>query len=180
MESGEHMADKAQFVDELCRVCAPGGRIVIVTWCHRDLAPGEALREEERALLERISKAYFLPDWCSAADYVGLLKAHGLDDVRTEDWSQDVAPFWGAVIRCVVRCPHLLCTGIRARCAPIGLTVPKSAVGTRRTALSPRGLAGLLKAGVGTLRGALVMPLMSQGFKMGTIKFQAVTAQRPQ
>jgi tocopherol O-methyltransferase len=35
LESGEHMPDKEQFVGELARVCAPGGRIIIVTWCHR-------------------------------------------------------------------------------------------------------------------------------------------------
>lgn len=28
-------ADNQQFVRELARVCAPGGRIIIVTWCHR-------------------------------------------------------------------------------------------------------------------------------------------------
>ncbi len=26
---------QAQFVRELARVTAPGGRIIIVTWCHR-------------------------------------------------------------------------------------------------------------------------------------------------
>jgi tocopherol O-methyltransferase len=30
-----------QFVRELARVCAPGGRVIIVTWCHRVLQPGE-------------------------------------------------------------------------------------------------------------------------------------------
>ena len=35
LESGEHMPDKQRFVGELVRVCAPGGRIIIVTWCHR-------------------------------------------------------------------------------------------------------------------------------------------------
>lgn len=35
LESGEHMPDKAQFVGELARVCAPGGRVIVVTWCHR-------------------------------------------------------------------------------------------------------------------------------------------------
>lgn len=35
LESGEHMPDKERFVSELARVCTPGGRIIIVTWCHR-------------------------------------------------------------------------------------------------------------------------------------------------
>jgi SAM-dependent methyltransferase len=33
MESGEHMPDKAQFVRELVRVAAPGGKVIVVTWC---------------------------------------------------------------------------------------------------------------------------------------------------
>ena len=32
LESGEHMPDKQQFVNELLRVATPGGRIIIVTW----------------------------------------------------------------------------------------------------------------------------------------------------
>lgn len=32
LESGEHMPDKARFVNELARVTAPGGRVIIVTW----------------------------------------------------------------------------------------------------------------------------------------------------
>lgn len=41
MESGEHMPDKEAFLKELLRVTMPGGRIIIVTWCHRELLPGE-------------------------------------------------------------------------------------------------------------------------------------------
>ncbi|KAK0593003.1 hypothetical protein LWI29_030447 [Acer saccharum] len=41
MESGEHMPNKKKFVSELARVAAPGATIIIVTWCHRDLAPSE-------------------------------------------------------------------------------------------------------------------------------------------
>ena len=35
MESGEHMPNKTQFVNQLYRMTAPGGRVIIVTWCHR-------------------------------------------------------------------------------------------------------------------------------------------------
>jgi tocopherol O-methyltransferase len=41
MESGEHMPDKEAFLKELLRVTMPGGRIIIVTWCHRELRPEE-------------------------------------------------------------------------------------------------------------------------------------------
>ena len=141
LESGEHMPNKAQFVSELARVTAPGGRVIVATWCHRDLEDGEVdLKPKEQKLLavseerkmeeawmetrgwlkglsvlralahpflfspplsppQRINKAYYLPPWCSGADYEALFKAAGLTDIRRDDWSASVAPFWGAVIR---------------------------------------------------------------------------------
>lgn len=147
LESGEHMPDKKKFVGELARVCSPGGQVIIVTWCHRVLGPGEkSLRPEEQSLLDRVNEAYYLPDWCSAADYTRLLEAEGLQGVKVADWSEQVAPFWGAVIK---------------------------------SALTSEGVFGLLKAGWTTIKGALVLPLMAQGFKMGTIKFNLITATKP-
>ncbi|KAL9296149.1 hypothetical protein ACSQ67_022045 [Phaseolus vulgaris] len=100
MESGEHMPDKTKFVRELGRVAAPGGTIIIVTWCHRDLGPDEqSLQPWEQDLLKKICDAYYLPAWCSAADYVKLLQSLSLQDIKSEDWSSFVAPFWPAVIR---------------------------------------------------------------------------------
>ena len=143
LESGEHMPDKERFVNELYRVVAPGGRVIIVTWCHRNLEAGEkGLREEEEELLRKINKAYFLPRWCSGNTYKELFEQVGLQDIKVGDWSQEVSPFWGAVIR---------------------------------SALSVNGVLGLLKAGWGTLQGALVMPLMAKGLRDGTIKFVLIT-----
>lgn len=53
-------------------MCAPGGHVIVVTWCHRVLAPGESLRPEEKSLLDRICEAYYLPAWCSIEDYRAL------------------------------------------------------------------------------------------------------------
>jgi tocopherol O-methyltransferase len=100
LESGEHMPDKKQFVNELFRVVEPGGRIIVVTWCHRDLEEGEtSLTKSEQRLLRRINRAYYLPQWCSVQDYVDLLKEKGATDIKREDWSYIIAPFWKAVIR---------------------------------------------------------------------------------
>uniref|UniRef100_A0A1J3F842 Tocopherol O-methyltransferase, chloroplastic n=1 Tax=Noccaea caerulescens TaxID=107243 RepID=A0A1J3F842_NOCCA len=100
MESGEHMPDKAKFVKELARVAAPGARIIIVTWCHRNLSQGEeALQPWEQNLLDRICKSFYLPAWCSISDYVELLQSLSLQDIKCADWSDNVAPFWPAVIR---------------------------------------------------------------------------------
>lgn len=35
-ESGEHMPDKKQYVEEMTRVLKPGGTIVIACWCQRE------------------------------------------------------------------------------------------------------------------------------------------------
>ena len=100
MESGEHMPDKKKFIGELTRVCAPGGKIIIATWCHRDLRLGEtALPESEQFLLDRICDAYYLPKWCSVSDYERIVNDDDrLTDLKTADWSKEVAPFWRAVI----------------------------------------------------------------------------------
>ena len=54
----EHMPDKSAFVKELVRVTAPGGRIIVVTWCHRELneTKGESsLSPNELKLLKKIN-----------------------------------------------------------------------------------------------------------------------------
>lgn len=100
LESGEHMPNKKRFVDELVRVATPGGRVIIVTWCHRVLDPGEeTLTAEETTLLDQICDAYYLPQWCSVDDYVSLFESQGMENIRTTDWSKEVTPFWGQVIK---------------------------------------------------------------------------------
>lgn len=100
LESGEHMPDKERFVDELVRVAMPGGRVIIVTWCHRVLEDGEAgLTADEQALLDDICDAYFLPQWCSVERYRELFEKHGMEGIRIADWSTEVSPFWGEVIK---------------------------------------------------------------------------------
>jgi len=100
LESGEHMPDKTQFVKELCRVAAPGGRILLVTWVTRDLEEGETgLTKKEEKLLAKINRAYYLPRWVSTQDYVAVFKQQGVKDIKTEDWSYVIAPFWKAVIK---------------------------------------------------------------------------------
>ena len=148
MESGEHMPDKTKFVGELARVAAPGGTIIIVTWCHRDLSPEEeSLKPDEKVLLNKICDAFYLPAWCSTADYVKLLQSLSLQDIKAADWSQNVAPFWPAVIR---------------------------------SALSWKGLTSLLRTGWKTIKGALAMPLMIEGYNKGLIKFAIITCRKPE
>lgn len=100
LESGEHMPNKKQFINELFRVAQPNGRIIIVTWCHRDLEKNEiSLTKSEEKLLKKINRAYYLPKWCSVNDYIQLLQDNGGIDIKREDWSYIIAPFWKAVIK---------------------------------------------------------------------------------
>ncbi|XP_031501841.1 probable tocopherol O-methyltransferase, chloroplastic [Nymphaea colorata] len=147
MESGEHMPDKKKFVSELARVAAPGATIIIVTWCHRNLQPNEeSLQPQEVDLLKKICDAFYLPAWCSAADYAKLAESLNLEDIKTADWSEHVAPFWPAVIR---------------------------------SALTLKGLISMLRAGWKTMKGAMVMPLMMEGYKKNLIKFAIITCRKP-
>ncbi|XP_031483942.1 probable tocopherol O-methyltransferase, chloroplastic [Nymphaea colorata] len=147
MESGEHMPNKKKFVSELARVAAPGATIIIVTWCHRDLLPSEgSLEPQEVDLLDRICDGFYLPAWCSVSDYVNIAASLSLKDIRTADWTENVAPFWPAVMR---------------------------------SAFTFRGFTSLLGTGWKTMKGALVMPLMIEGYKKNLIKFAIITCRKP-
>jgi len=99
LESGEHMPDKARFIQECFRVLKPGGRLVMATWCHRPITPPEPpLTEEEQRHLAKIYDVYCLPYVISLPEYEALAVAAGFQDLRTEDWSAAVAPFWDVVI----------------------------------------------------------------------------------
>ncbi|ERN15686.1 probable tocopherol O-methyltransferase, chloroplastic [Amborella trichopoda] len=100
MESGEHMPDRKKFMSELVRVVAPGGTIIIASWCHRDLSPDEkSLRPDELHILNRACNAYEIPAWCSMADYINLAQSFSLQDIKTADWSDNIAPFWPVILR---------------------------------------------------------------------------------
>jgi len=125
MESGEHMPDKRKFVGELARVTAPGGRIIIVTWCHRELKQGESsLEPRELRLLDKINDAYYLPDWVPASDYLTICKDLQLEDIRTDDWSEFIAPFWPAVFRSALVPKNFI------RMMRTGMTTFKGAIAT--------------------------------------------------
>lgn len=38
----------------------------------------------------RINKAYYLPRWCSTADYVKYFEAEGLVDIKRDDWTDNI------------------------------------------------------------------------------------------
>ena len=194
---------------ELARVTAPGGRIIIVTWCHRlsavacsvsvcdgseelhsalcapevvrpseepialsegksascyracarrrVLGPGEqALEADEQALLDRICEAYYLPAWCSVADYQRLFEAEGLQVECTLHKIQIadadliavlcVAPvFTLRIVLCMVNAQGVRINDWSEAVSPFWGAVIRSA-------LSAEGVMGLMKAGWTTVK----------------------------
>ena len=99
LESGEHFPDKAKFLEEAYRVLKPGGLLLMATWCHRptDSLAGELTADEKQHLAE-IYRVYCLPYVISLPEYGAIAHQTGFYNIKTDDWSQAVAPFWNIVI----------------------------------------------------------------------------------
>ncbi|WP_319422766.1 methyltransferase domain-containing protein [Pleurocapsa sp. FMAR1] len=99
LESGEHMPDKTKFLAECYRVLKPGGKIILATWCHRetDSLAGN-LTVNEIAHLKEIYRVYCLPYVISLSEYRAIAFECGFNELKSDDWSIAVAPFWDVVI----------------------------------------------------------------------------------
>jgi tocopherol O-methyltransferase len=99
LESGEHMPNKIQFLQECYRVLKPGGLFLMATWCHRPVWPtAPELTDDERKHLTEIYRVYALPYVISLPEYEAIAIKTGFDCIQTADWSKAVAPFWNIVI----------------------------------------------------------------------------------
>ncbi|MEL6246802.1 MAG: methyltransferase domain-containing protein [Cyanobacteria bacterium J06648_16] len=99
LESGEHMPDKHQFLQECYRQLKPGGTFLMATWCHRatDSLAGPLTRSEQDQL-QAIYDVYCLPYVISLPEYEALAHQVGFQQVQAADWSDAVEPFWMDVI----------------------------------------------------------------------------------
>ena len=99
LESGEHMPDKTKFLQECYRVLKPGGKMIFATWCHRetDSLAGD-LTADEVAHLKEIYRVYCLPYVISLSEYRAIATDCGFQNLKSDDWSTAVAPFWDVVI----------------------------------------------------------------------------------
>jgi len=143
MESAEHIRDKQQLFRIFYNVLAPGGRLLMATWCHRPVPPD--LSKNDQILLEKIGKLYHLPPMVSRPALEVYAATAGFTEVTSGDWSRAVEPFWPAVIK---------------------------------TALRWKNVAGLLRAGWPTIKGAWAMQYMQQGFRRGLIEFVVLQGKR--
>jgi len=99
MESAEHIADKKGLMEMFYKLLNPNGRLIMATWCHRNEPP--ALESSEQKLLHKIYDLYHLPPMVSTEFIERLAKDAGFREVSSDDWSDEVAPFWKAVIQSV-------------------------------------------------------------------------------
>ncbi len=143
LESGEHMPDKAKFLQECYRVLKPGGRLILATWCHRPVSGANPLSVYDRQDLQAIYRVYCLPYVLSLPDYVEIVDRSGFKDISSDDWSTAVEPFWDVVIL---------------------------------SAISPRSIIGLFRAGWQTIEAAMSLSLMSNGYRSGLIRFGLIAA----
>jgi len=112
LESGEHMPDKMQFLQECYRVLQPGGQLILATWCHRPI-DSKPLTKDEKKHLEKIYQVYCLPYVISLDEYQDIARKCGFKEVYSDDWSTAVAPFWDMVIDSAIK-PQALVGLIKA------------------------------------------------------------------
>ena len=97
MESAEHIRNKQQLFNLFYDLLEPGGTLLMATWCHRELPPH--LSKKENELLQKIGDYYHLPPMVTIAALQQMAVNAGFKEVETDNWSDQVAPFWKAVIR---------------------------------------------------------------------------------
>lgn len=94
-ESGEHMPDKKLYVQEMTRVLKPGGRLVIATWCQREVTPDTPFTKVETQELDFLYTEWAHPFFVSIQEYARLMQGTGqLDEVETADWTAETIPSW--------------------------------------------------------------------------------------
>ena len=106
LESAEHMPDKRKLLAHFYELLRPGGTLAMVTWCRRETPP--KISAEEQRTLNEIARLYHLPGWVAPSSYSTLATELGYTDIRTDDWSEAVAPFWGEVIRSAMSVQSLI------------------------------------------------------------------------
>ncbi len=101
LECAEHIPDKEKLIQLFYDLLKPGGKLILATWCRRETPP--ALEIGEINLLKKVYSNYHLPPMIAIQDYELIAKRAGFKNIRAEDWSNSVVPFWEAVIRSAIK-----------------------------------------------------------------------------
>ena len=94
-ESGEHMPDKAAYVNEMVRVLKPGGTLAIATWCQREETPEKPFSEDDTKRLKFLYDEWAHPYFVSKEHYGRITAETGkMDDVVISDWTAPTVNSW--------------------------------------------------------------------------------------
>jgi tocopherol O-methyltransferase len=94
IESSEHM-DKPGFFAQAQRVLRPGGRLVVTAWLARE----NPTRNQERWLIEPISREGRMPHLGSESDYRKMAADAGFTVERFQDVTRQIARTWPIIVR---------------------------------------------------------------------------------
>eukprot|EP00560_Eucampia_antarctica_P009172 CAMPEP_0197828054 /NCGR_PEP_ID=MMETSP1437-20131217/4701_1 /TAXON_ID=49252 ORGANISM="Eucampia antarctica, Strain CCMP1452" /NCGR_SAMPLE_ID=MMETSP1437 /ASSEMBLY_ACC=CAM_ASM_001096 /LENGTH=337 /DNA_ID=CAMNT_0043429133 /DNA_START=300 /DNA_END=1313 /DNA_ORIENTATION=- len=93
-ESGEHMPDKAAYINEMMRVLKPGGKFVMATWCQRDDRE-VPLDDRDKRDLKFLYEEWTHPYFISIEKYKEIIDETGLmNGVTTADWVDETIASW--------------------------------------------------------------------------------------
>ncbi|HIK12684.1 MAG TPA: methyltransferase domain-containing protein [Oscillatoriaceae cyanobacterium M33_DOE_052] len=151
LESGEHMPDKHKLLQECYRVLKPGGTLILATWCHRPTAP-TGLGSIGLSGPLQPSELRHLKQ---------IYRVYHLPYVIS-------LPEYEAIAR-AVGFLNLHTADWSDAVAPFWDDVIRSA-------FSPAAIFGLLRAGLPTIKGALAMGLMKNGYRRGLIRYGVLWA----
>jgi tocopherol O-methyltransferase len=94
IESSEHM-DKPAFFGQARRVLRPGGRLVVTSWLARE----NPTRNQERWLIEPISRESRMPHLGSGSDYRKMATDAGFAVERFQDVTRQIARTWPIIVQ---------------------------------------------------------------------------------
>ena len=93
-ESGEHMPDKKQYVEEMMRVLKPGGKFVMACWSQRSNAT-EPFTKRDLRDLQYLYEEWTHPYFISVEEWAKLMEGTGkVEPVKTANWVKETIKSW--------------------------------------------------------------------------------------
>ncbi len=101
LESAEHVPHKEGLSNIFYSLLIPEGKCLVATWCINK--PYDELNKSEKKLISHIENLYHIPPMICMAEYQVCFEHSGFKNIKIEEWSNAVAPFWDALIRSALK-----------------------------------------------------------------------------